>query len=321
MGLFPEWTWIMGFICGAFIGSFLNVVIYRTPRNMPLGKPKHSFCPKCKTQLRMPDLWPLFSWAIAGGRCRHCGEKVTSRYFWVELLNGSLWAWIWWDNFCVGNDVLRAAIYAVAASTLLAIVFIDWELYIIPDQINGFLFLVGIAYNVGLYIMHNPKATTWGIPSSIAGALTGIGIIWGIALFGRLLFGKDAMGHGDIKMARGFGAVLFPMGTVLSCGMAVAVGAILGILQVILLKSKNRPGAAEGDGEPEPAEPEVYEEPESIGSLLKSGLGYVLCFDLIGLAIPKFYKSWFGEDAILPFEEVEEWNPDYTMIPFGPYLA
>lgn len=72
MGLFPEWTWILGFAIGAAIGSFLNVVIYRMPLGMSLNEPKNSFCPNCKHQLGIPDLIPLLSWLGLGGKCRHC---------------------------------------------------------------------------------------------------------------------------------------------------------------------------------------------------------------------------------------------------------
>ena len=78
--------------------------------------------------------------------------------------------------------------------------------------------------------------------------------------------------------------------------------------------------AARRAPEPEPELEEPYE-PESIGSLLKSGIGYVLCIDIIGLFVPKWYESWFGEPLEQPFEVIEEYPIEETMIPFGPYLA
>lgn len=315
--MFPAWTWIVGFFLGATIGSFLNVVIYRTPRNLSLSNPKHSFCPKCKHRLDPLDLIPLFSFLMSRGKCRHCGQPVTSRYFFVELLNGAIWAGLWWQYFVVGADPARAICYAAAASTLVAIIFIDWELYIIPDSINGFLLLVGLVYNGWLYYKGSPLASIGGVPSSVVGALVGIGVLWGIAFLGRLLFGKDAMGHGDIKMARGIGAVLLPTVAVMSFGLAVALGAILGIVQVLALRGK----VDEADqGEQGEGSEDVYE-PESIGSLLQSGIGYMLCIDLIGLAVPKLYRAWFHEEPYLPFEEVQDFEVERTMIPFGPYLA
>jgi leader peptidase (prepilin peptidase)/N-methyltransferase len=154
------------------------------------------------------------------------------------------------------------------------------------------------------------------MPSALAGWLTGVGVLWGIAFFGRVVLGKDAMGHGDIKMARGIGAVLFPTVALISFGLAVVLGAVLGVAQVLIRRGPPKVGTEEHEENPE----EPYE-PESIGSLLICGLGYLLGIDIIGLFIPRLYMAWFKES---PFIGPEEWNEvevEHTMIPFGPYLA
>lgn len=327
--MFPEWTWIIGLLIGAAIGSFLNVVIYRLPRGISLSNPKNSFCPNCKHQLTVLDLFPLFSWLILRGKCRHCKAKVSSRYFFVELMTGSIWAGIWYQYLILGThpaeDAAKAIAYAFAAATLVAIIFIDFELYIIPDQVNAALLVIGLAYNGWLIYRNVPEAWTWGMPSSIAGALVGIGVLWGIAFIGRIVFRKDAMGHGDIKMARGIGAVLFPAAAVASFGIAVALGAVLGVAQVLIRGREGEKIVGGTDGEQgdlvvQDEEEEDYP-PESISSLLKSGLGYVLCFDIIGLFFPSFYKTWYGEDPFEPISEATGFEVERTMIPFGPYLA
>lgn len=331
-GFFPEWTWIVGFVIGAFIGSFLNVVIYRVPRGIPLWNPSHSFCPSCKAQLGFAEMIPMLSWIGQRGRCRFCGSIVPVRYFLVELLNACIWGGIWYQYFSATNDLVKGLVYFAAASILVTIIFIDWDLYIIPDQINASLFFVGIGYNFWLLYEKNPAAKTWGMPSSIAGALLGVGILWGITFLGRVMLGRDAMGHGDIKMARGIGAVLFPTMAVMSFALAIVLGAILGIAQVIIFKkfekkrseTERQSGTSEADGAVQGEEQEDEEEeiePESIGSLLKCGLGYVLCIDIIGLFLPKLYENWFGEPAFEPIEETEDYPIERTMIPFGPYLA
>jgi leader peptidase (prepilin peptidase)/N-methyltransferase len=325
--MFPAWTWIIGLLIGAAIGSFLNVVIYRMPRGISLSNPKNSFCPACRHQLTVLDLFPLFSWLVLRGKCRHCKAKVSSRYFFVELITGSIWAGIWWQYLIVepGNPA-KAIFFSFAAATLVAIIFIDWELYIIPDQVNASLLLIGLLYNAWLIYAKSPEAWTWGMPSSIAGALVGIGVLWGIAFLGRVVFRKDAMGHGDIKMARGIGSVLFPAAAVAGFGIAVALGAVLGIAQVLMRGGDKQragvetTGGEQGDLAVQEEEEEDYP-PESISSLLKSGIGYVLCFDIIGLFIPSFYKTWYGEDPFEPISEATDFEVERTMIPFGPYLA
>jgi len=311
--VFPEWTWLIGLFIGAAIGSFLNVVIYRMPRGLSLSNPKHSFCPACEKQLRTIDLVPLLSWLILRGKCRQCGQRVPGRYFWVELITGSLWAAFWWQHLIVGWDPIRCVALSLFSAALVAAIFIDLHWFIIPDQINAFMLLVGIAYGIALLIQGHPSAWIWGIPSFVAGAIVGVLALWVVAFLGRLLFGKDAMGHGDIKMSRGIGAVLFPWAALMSFGLAIVLGSLLGVVQILARRSATRETGDE--------EEEYEEEPESIGSLLKSGLGYLLCIDVIGLFAPKVYEQWFGENPYSVEDTEEVADISTTMIPFGPYLA
>lgn len=309
--MFPEWTWICGLLMGAAIGSFLNVVIYRMPRGLSLSNPPKSFCPACKHPLGVLDLFPLLSWLLLRGQCRYCKARIGARYFFVELLTGSIWAGIWYEQLVQTWDPARAVCLFVFASALIAAIFIDLRWYIIPDQVNAVLLVAGIAYNISLFAQNRPEAVSWGVPSSLAGGLFGIGILWGIALIGRLMFGKDAMGHGDIKMARGIGAMLFPLSALISFALAVGFGAVFGILQILIRRSP--PPNENAEDQPAP--------PETIGSLLVCGVGYVLCIDVIGLFIPKLYERWFGENPYSIEAGEEEMDVEFTMIPFGPYLA
>lgn len=316
----PAWSWAFGFLLGAIIGSFLNVVIYRVPRGKSLSNPPHSFCPRCGHSLGPADLVPLLSWLVQRGKCRYCRAPVAARYFLVELLNASIWAAIWYQYLLVSYEPGKAVAYLLAASTLVAIIFIDWELYIIPDQINAFLLFVGIGLNAWHYAQNSPAATIGGLPSALVGAVVGVGTIWGIALFGLLLFKKDAMGHGDIKMARGIGAVLLPQMALVSFGLAVFAGAILGLVQVALRSAATR-GVADAASEPDGEGSDEHDpEPESLASLVKCGLGYLLCLDVIGLALPKLYEGYFGENPY-SVEDIGDEEVERTMIPFGPYLA
>lgn len=317
------WTWVVGLFIGAAIGSFLNVVIYRMPRGISLSNPPRSFCPKCKHELGFFDLFPLLSWLLLGGKCRYCKATVSPRYFIVELITGSIWAGIWYQYLIAGSDPAMALAYAAAASALVAVIFIDIEFYIIPDQVNAFLLFAGLLYNGWLFIVHDSRAVTWGMPSAVAGGLVGVLALWLIAFLGRVAFKKDAMGHGDIKMARGIGALLFPGLATMSFGMAVVLGAVLGIAQVMIFKPGGKvvQGAGAEQADVVPSEEDAAPPPEPLGSLLKAGVGYVACIDVLGLFVPKLYMSWFGEDPFTPVQEMEEFEVEPTMIPFGPYLA
>ncbi len=301
----PSWTWVIGLLFGAMIGSFLNVVIYRLPRGLSLISPSKSFCPNCKHSLGVPDLFPLFSYLFSGGKCRYCKQSFSSRYFWVELLNGALWAAIWWQYVIVSFEPLKAGFYALTTAALVAIIFIDWELYIIPDQLNATLLIFGIAYH----------AFDKSLMVALWGALLGWAILWGIALMGRVMFRKDAMGHGDIKMMRGVGALIGP--TMLAANMAIAVvaGLVIGVAMLIVasrMKQEEPEVETEADDE--------FAGPESIGSLFVHGGWYLTCLDIVAIPFPKIYK-WIGEEGTEETIEDDDWKPSLTTIPFGPYLA
>lgn len=299
---------MFGFIIGAFIGSFLNMVIWRLPRGLSFSEPKRSFCPKCNHSLDWPDLFPLLSWLSTKGRCRYCKEPVAPRYFLVELLNACLFAGIWlrWMAGVPNPNLVAAICFALATSALVAIIFIDWELYIIPDELNAFLLVVGLAY----------AGFSGHFKEGVFGALLGWGLIWGIALLGRLAFGKDAMGDGDIKMMRGVGALIGPVLLLANLGVAVVLGLIGGIAGLVIgsmMKKKEQGSEAEDEG---PLPP-----PTPIWVVFFVGVWYLLCLDVIALFI-KPLQNWANK--LLPAEVVEEeddWKPSATTIPFGPYLA
>ncbi len=301
--MFPEWSWLMALLIGAAVGSFLNMVIHRLPRRLSFSNPPKSFCPKCKHSLGWMDLFPLFSWLSTGGKCRYCKEPIAVRYFLVEVLCGALFAGLWWQYLIVSYEPLRMAFYMAASACLVAIIFIDWELYIIPDEINALLLVLGVALQV---LLGSWQTALWG-------ALAGWGILWGIALLGRVMFGKDAMGHGDIKMMRGVGALIGP--TLLLANMAIAVvaGLVIGLIMIAI--AKGQPVVEE-----EPLEGEQDYQPESIGSLFRFGFFYLVGLDIVGVVWPGAYKL-IGEEYIEENIEDDTWAPSLTTIPFGPYLA
>lgn len=337
--MFPSWSWVLGFIIGAAMGSFLNMVIWRLPRGISFVRPSRSFCPKCKHPLGSIDLIPLLSWLSTGGKCRYCKAPVASRYFWVEVLTGSLFAAVWWRYLIVGEDPLKAGFYMAAVALLVAIIYIDAELFIIPDEINAFLLVVGIT----LAAMQGTLMT------AIWGALLGWGLLFGIQLLGRLAFGKDAMGDGDIKMMRGVGALLGPALVVADVGIAVVLGLVGGVAGIALSKRKQSepvaavasqssaaPDEGVGGGTDPTADPSrtatpapVAEDdymPTPVPLVLFAGVYYLLCLDIVALfvkplerwAMSLYPPGFFPEEKV---GEEDDWKPSATTIPFGPYLA
>ncbi|MDQ2986678.1 MAG: prepilin peptidase [Armatimonadota bacterium] len=313
--MLPAASVLFGFFFGAAFGSFLNVVIYRFPRGMSLAHPP-SHCPKCDHRLGGLDLFPLLSFLLAGAKCRYCKAPIGWRYFFVELLMGVVWAALWWQFLVAGNDPARFIALAGFATALVAALFIDLEHFIIPDSINAIILLVGVLYNAWLITQGAGWFDFAGVrlPSALAGWIVGTVVMWAISFGGRLFLGRDAMGHGDIKLARGIGAVLFPVAALISFGLSIVIGLIIGVISIYFARRAQPEESDEEDG--------YDEEPESLGGLSKAGLGYLMLVDVWALFAPKLEEKWFGpayqsEEA----EAEDDWKPGNTTIPFGPALA
>lgn len=299
--MFPEWTVIVGFFLGATIGSFLNMAIYRLPRKISFVDPAKSMCPACKHSLGALDLFPLLSWLMLRGKCRYCQAPVSARYFYVELLTGGLWAALWWQSFIAAAVPAQGIAFMALSATLVAVTFIDWETFEIPDELNLVIALIAVGY----------AWATHGWEIALYGWFWGWAVLWGIALLGRIAFRKDAMGHGDIKLMRCVGAVIGPWMIAPTMMIAVISGLVIGVTLKFIVK---RP--------PEEApESEVGDyEPETFASLFLLGGFYLLGLDLIGVFAPGIYRPL---ERMLPNDDLEDedWNPSWTHIPFGPYLA
>src|SRR4029077_3066896 len=138
---YPALFDIVVFVLGAAIGSFLNVCIYRLPRELSVNRPRRSFCPHCKAPIPWQQNLPLISWIVLRGRCGSCGQRIPFRYFGVELLTALLFLFVWrtfpWNV---------AIAYWVFVSILLVATFVDLEHFIIPDEITIGGTMAGIAW-------------------------------------------------------------------------------------------------------------------------------------------------------------------------------
>ena len=230
----PEWLGeLIAFVYGTVVGSFLNVCIWRLPRDESLMRPG-SHCPSCDRLLRAWDLVPLFSFLVQRRKCRYCGEPISWRYFGVELLTGLYFVAIYYA-FGWGIDSL---VYALFGASLIAIFFIDLEHWIIPDQLSVFGILLGLARDgIGLadgsrmaYQLPIPW-TSWDLPlpQSVVGILVCGGVFYAIAALSGLVFKKEGMGGGDIKLAAAVGAILSLDVALLSFFAAVALGSVIGV--------------------------------------------------------------------------------------------
>ncbi len=220
---------VLIFILGLIVGSFSNVCIYRIPRNESIVYPA-SHCPKCRSNISPKDNIPLLSFILLKGRCRNCKSKISIQYPIVELLTGLIYLII----YLIFGLSIQTLIYIILSSALIIIAFIDLNEQIVPDVIS----LPGIV--VGFIISFFAPYILF--INSALGVLIGGGIILIIGLAGSVIFKKEAMGGGDVKLAAMIGAFLGWRYIIISLFLGFFLGALAGII-LIMSKIKSREDA------------------------------------------------------------------------------
>lgn len=218
------------FVFGAVIGSFLNVCIYRVPQGKSVVTPP-SACPSCGKHIRFYDNIPILSYIILRGRCRNCGAGFSARYPFVEFLNASLYLAVL--NRFGGASLWVLLVYFLFVSTLLVIFFIDLDHQIIPNSITypG----MPLALILGSTILPDPflRENLLGLRDSAIGFLAGGGFFYVVAVSGKAILKKDAMGGGDIKMMAMTGGLLGWKGVMLTTFAGSLLGSIIGVALII----------------------------------------------------------------------------------------
>jgi leader peptidase (prepilin peptidase)/N-methyltransferase len=214
---------------GALIGSFLNVVIHRYPREESVVFPP-SHCPHCNTNIKPWDNVPIVAWLWLRGRCRACRAPITARYPLVELANALFYLAIFQRT---GLSIAFVPLAALVSMTIV-LIYIDLDIQILPDVID----LPGIA--IGLFMgwmqlgaLYPDLMLSTSLLDSVIGALMGAGILLAIAMAYKLLRKIEGMGLGDVKMIAMLGAILgweplLPLLVVASVAGAL-VGAIVAV--------------------------------------------------------------------------------------------
>ena len=247
--------WLILFVLGLAIGSFLNVVALRYDggETAPLFSPRaiggRSHCPHCGRTLRWFELVPLASWILQGGRCRSCGAGISVRYPLAELISGFVFVFVPWRIMTMtgislfGSPLLigLAIFWIVAFEALFLMSFVDIRLGIIPDGLNIFLFVLAVFSAIFLGGVLGPAN------HSLLGAYSGIfglqgnlwlnrlvGALFGGAFFGFLIAvtrGKG-MGLGDLKLAVPLGLLLGWPDILFAIGAAFVIGAAVGLAAI-----------------------------------------------------------------------------------------
>ena len=176
---------VFAFVFGAVVGSFLNVCIYRLPLDLSVNKPRRSFCPNCRQQLLWHHNLPLISWMLLRGRCANCGTRISFRYFTVELITALLFLLIWnvfpWP---------MAIAYWVFVSLIIVGTFVDFEHFIIPDQITIGGTIAGVVASVAVPALMTTDSRVAACVRSVLAAALGYVILWLVLEAGKIAFGK-----------------------------------------------------------------------------------------------------------------------------------
>jgi len=191
---FHFWSLVF-FTFGCMVGSFLNVCIYRMPLDLSVVTPP-SHCPHCKYAIPFYLNIPLVTWLALKGRCKNCRAPISSRYFVVELVTGlaflSCWL-VFGDPSHPLPSLLLALVYGIFLAGLICATFIDFEHFIIPDEVTLGGIGVGFAISFLLPALHGVKTNGAGMIQGFLGIAVGAGIIYAVLRLGKLLFGRQKL--------------------------------------------------------------------------------------------------------------------------------
>lgn len=224
----------LAFLAGLLIGSFLNVCIFRLPRDLSVVRPR-SFCPGCEKPIAWHDNIPLVSYALLGGRCRHCRERIPIRYPAVELATAIAFAL----SAAAYGASLLALKYCIFSALLIMLTACDFETQILPDEFT----LGGTAIGLVLaaFVRLPPDWSVVMLPrgwsprwTSVAEAAIGAGVLSGLLWLVGWAFEKlrhhEGLGFGDVKMIAMIGAFLGFQGALLSLLIGSLLGSVIGLI-------------------------------------------------------------------------------------------
>jgi leader peptidase (prepilin peptidase)/N-methyltransferase len=225
---------------GLLIGSFLNVCIFRLPRDLSVVRPR-SFCPECEKPIAWYDNIPLLSYILLKRRCRHCGTSIPARYPVVEALTAALF----FSFVAVLGPTLPALKYCLLSALLLGMIFADLEELILPDEFTLGGVVAGLALSWVVPVSDGIAAMLFSIArlslnthavslaESILGAVIPSGCLWLTGAVYEKLRHKEGLGFGDVKMVAAIGAFLGLHYTLLTLIVGSLLGSVVGVVYIL----------------------------------------------------------------------------------------
>jgi leader peptidase (prepilin peptidase)/N-methyltransferase len=228
---------ILAFPAGLVIGSFLNVCIFRLPRDLSVVRPR-SFCPACENTIAWYDNIPILSYILLRGRCRNCSERIPLRYPLVELATAVAF------TVCVAAFGLSLAAlkYSLFSAILITLIASDMEERILPDEFTLGGVLAGLVLAafvpLGFEFAHLLLPQSFGprwlsVGEAVLGAVFSSGTIWLVGALYKKVRHREGLGLGDVKMIAMIGAFLGLKGALLTLIAASLFGAIAGLIYIL----------------------------------------------------------------------------------------
>jgi leader peptidase (prepilin peptidase) / N-methyltransferase len=232
------------FVLGLAFGSFLNVCIYRLPRDLSVVQPG-SACPRCEHPIRAYDNVPVLSWLILRGRCRNCKAHISARYLVVEILTAAIFL-ACYAHFGASLATFK---YCTLGFLLLGLIFTDAETQLLPDKMTLPGLALGLAFSVvvpvndlasqllpTVFSLPVSSDVSWHLLSltdAVLGAVVGASFIYGAGAIYLRARGVEGMGFGDVKLMAMIGAFLGAKLTIFTLFTASIAGSLFGLSTVL----------------------------------------------------------------------------------------
>jgi len=224
---------IFSLVLGSVVGSFLNVCVYRLPRNESVVRPR-SRCPKCGNSIAWYDNIPVISWLVLGARCRYCREVISWQYPVVEAITGFLFAVVFW-RFGI---TVATPVYMLLAAGLVLVTFVDLTDWTIPNEVTFPGIPLGITCSLVAMFYKESGFIVDDVLTSLAGVVLGGGVLYLLDKIALLVFKKRGMGFGDVKLLAMLGAFTGWQGVLVILMLSSVIGSIVGIALMVLESRK-----------------------------------------------------------------------------------
>ncbi len=240
----------LSFVFGSYIASFLNVCIWRIPREESVVRPP-SHCPKCNARIRWHQNIPIVSWIALKGRCANCKAPISARYVIVELLGGVLFLLVYLQcavpfflrmqlpmGLVSYEDVWMVPVGWLVVTGLILGAFIDFDHQYLPDRVTIGGMLLGVPLSFAVPELQGETLRLTALCWSLGGMAIGFCGLWTLGWLASKAFKKDAMGFGDVKLLGAIGAFFGPWAILFTVLVSSFVGSVVGIGMLVRGKAR-----------------------------------------------------------------------------------